>query len=188
MNKVQRNEIVDYQTYEETRESFRKRVFSAKARRRIHVGEYFTFLFENPLTIRYQIQEMVRAEKIVREKDIQHEIDTYNGLLGEDGQLGCTFMIEIDDPAERAVRLRKWLALPERIYARMEDGRKVRPLFDGAQRGEDRISSVQYLKFSVESDVPVALGIDLPGLETETVLSDDQRAALAEDLAAFSAS
>jgi hypothetical protein len=183
MRKIQRSEVVDYQTYEETREGFREQVLAAKARRRIHLGDCFTFLFENALTIRYQVQEMMRAEKIVREKEILHEIETYNSLLGDEGQLGCTFLIEIDDPAERAVKLREWLALPEHIYARMEDDRKIRPLFDEAQRGRDRISSVQYLKFPVDDKVPIALGIDLPGLEHESRLGEDQRAALAEDLA-----
>jgi hypothetical protein len=187
MRKVQRNEVVDYQTYEETRESFRKQVLSAKVRRRIHVGEYLTLLFENALTIRYQIQEMMRAEKIVRESDILHEIETYNALLGDDGELGCTLMIEIDDPAERAVKLRQWLALPERLYARLQDGRIVRPRFDPAQRGTDRISSVQYLTFPVGDDVPVSVGTDFPGLERETRLTEDQRAALAEDLSSSSA-
>jgi len=183
MRKVERKELVDYQTYEETREGFRERVLAAKARRRIHVGDYFTFLFENALTIRYQVQEMMRAEKIVKEKDILHEIETYNGLLGDEDQLGCTFLIEIDDPAERSIKLREWLALPEHIYARMEDGRKIRPQFDEAQRGSDRISSVQYLKFLVGEKAPVTVGIDLSGLEYETRLTADQRAALEEDLA-----
>jgi hypothetical protein len=183
MRKVQRNEIVDYQTYAESRENFRERVLVEKERRRIHVGECLTFLFENATTIRYQIQEMMRAERIVKESDILHEIETYNALLGDDGQLGCTLLIEIDDPAQRTVKLRRWLALPEHLYARMMDGRMIRPHFDPAQRGTDRISSVQYLKFSVGGKVPVAVGTDLAELEGETVLTEDQRAALKEDLA-----
>ena len=66
MKAVQRNEILDYVSYEENREAIQKEVFPAKARRRIHLGDHFTFLFENALTIRYQVQEMMRAEKIVR--------------------------------------------------------------------------------------------------------------------------
>ncbi len=180
---VQRNEIVDYQSYGDIRPAFQKEVFAAKSVRRIHVGERFTFLFENALTIRYQIQEMMRAEKIVREKDIEHELKTYNGVLGGDGELGCTLLIEIDDPDERAVKLREWLRLPEHIYARMPDGNKVRPSFDESQRGSERVSSVQYLKFPVGHQIPVAIGIDLPGIEAESELSDAQRAALGEDLA-----
>jgi hypothetical protein len=174
---------VDYQTYDEQRATFQKEVFAAKERRRIHLGEYFTFLFENTLTIRYQIQEMMRAERIVREKDIRHELETYNGLLGEGGAIGCTLLIEIDDPQERDRKLRRWLELPEHIYARMPDGSRIRPRFDESQRGTGRISSVQYLKFPVGGTAPVALGIDLPEVAGETELTADQRAALGEDLA-----
>jgi hypothetical protein len=182
MQTVQRSEIVDYQTYEETRKAFQERVFDAKARRRVHVGECFTFLFENALTVRYQIQEMMRAEKLVKEKEILHELETYNALLGGPGELGCSLLIEIDDPIERSVKLREWLALPERIYALMEDGVRIRPRYDESQRGQDRVSSVQYLKFPVNGKVPVAICVDLPGIEAETRLTDYQKAALAEDL------
>jgi hypothetical protein len=182
MSTVQRSEIVDYQTYEEIRSELQKKVFSAKAIRRIHVGEYFTFLFENALTIRYQVQEMMRAEKIVKEKDILHELDTYNALIGTGGDLGCTLLIEIDDPEERAVKLREWFTLPEHIYVRLGDGARLRPSFDPSQVGEERLSSVQYLKFPVHGRTPVAIGIDLPGIESETELTRTQRDALAEDL------
>lgn len=182
MKTVKRSEIVDYQTYEDVRKELQKEVFAAKALRRIHVGACFTFLFENPLTIRYQIQEMVRAEKIVRENDILHELETYNALLGRDGELGCTFLIELDDPEERAIKLREWFKLPSSIYAKLENGDKVRPAFDPSQVGKDRLSSVQYLKFPVGARSPVAIGIDMPGIESETILTESQRAALAEDL------
>ena len=182
MKSVQRSEIVDYVTYEETREAFQKEVFAAKARRRIHLGEYFTFLFENTLTVRYQIQEMMRVEKIVKEKDILHELKTYNGILGGNGELGCSFLIEIDDPKERDLKLREWINLPEHIYAELPDGTKVNPSFDETQRGSTRLSSVQYLKFPVKGIVPLALGIDLPGCEGKVYLTGDQKAALQEDL------
>lgn len=182
MKKVERSELLDYQSYEDVRAELQQEVFAAKADRRIHVGDYFTFLFENALTIRYQIQEMMRAERIVKEKDIQHELATYNGLLGDEGGLGCTLLIEIDDPAERADKLVRWLKLPEHIYAVVDNGEKVRPEFDDGQRGEERVSSVQYLKFPLDGRIPKAIGIDLPGIEAETELNPRQRAALAQDL------
>jgi hypothetical protein len=183
MRQVSRSEIVDYQSYEDGREAFRRVVMAQKARRRIHVGEHLTFLVENPLTIRYQIQEMMRAERIVRESDIKHELDTYNAILGDDGELGCTLLIEIDDPAERAVKLREWYALPERVYAVLEDGTRIAAAFDPAQRGADRLSSVQYLRFPLNGQVPVAFGVNHPEMRAETRLTEDQRAAIAEDLA-----
>jgi hypothetical protein len=182
MRAVQRSEIIDYQTYQESRETFQEEVFAAKARRRIHLGECFTFLFENALTIRYQIQEMMRAEQIVREKDILHELATYNRILGGDGELGCSFVIEIEDAQIRNMKLQEWIDLPAHIYAEMEDGTKVYSWFDPDQIGDGRLSDVQYLKFQVYGDAPVALGTVLPGYEMEIHLTDDQRAALQEDL------
>jgi hypothetical protein len=183
MRIIQRSDIVDYQTYEEIREELRKHIFAVKGRRRIHLGDCFTFLFENTLTMRYQVQEMMRAEKMIKEKDILHELETYNALLGGEGELGCTLLIEIDEPEKRAVKLREWLELPKHVYALLEDGTKIRPTFDLSQVGKERLSSVQYLKFPVHGAVPIAIGIDLPGAETEARLGEDQKAALAEDLA-----
>ena len=183
MKPVHREDLVDYQTYDEIRPALRAEVLAAKAARRVHVGAHLTFLFENTLTIRYQIQEMIRAERIVKERDIQHELETYNALLGGPDELGCTLMIEIDDPLVRAERLREWYALPEHVYVRMPDGGRVRARVEEAQRGDGRLSSVQYLKFLMAGWRAVAVGVDLPGLQAETVLSAEQRAALDADLA-----
>ncbi len=181
MKRVERRDIADYQTYEETRAASRPVLLAEKAKRRIHVGEYLTFLFESTDTIRYQIQEMVRIEKIVREKDIQHEIDTYNDLLGQSGELGCTLLIEIDDSALRDRYLTSWLDLPSSLFITLEDGQKVRARWDVAQVGEQRLSSVQYLKFEIGELAPVAIGADHPALTVETTLTAEQRATLKQD-------
>jgi hypothetical protein len=182
MKPVERQEIVDYETYGETRGTFRRDVMKQKNERRIHLGNYLTFLFENRDTVRYQIQEMIRAEQIVREADIVHEIDTYNELLGGPGELGCTLLIEIDDPGERDTRLTKWLNLPKHIFVKLQNGDKAYAQFDPRQVGETRLSSVQYLKFDTKGMAPVALGTDHPELTAEVALSDSQRRALARDL------
>ena len=179
---VERREIVDHVTYEDERQVFRARVLAAKAARRVHVGEYLTLLFENRLTVRYQVQEMMRVERIVRERDIQHELDTYNELLGGPGELGATLLVEIDDATARAEKLARWLELPESVYVRFGDGTKVRPRIDERQRDGERISSVHYLRFDVAGETPVAVGCDLPELAAESPLTGAQRAALAEDL------
>lgn len=182
MRPIERREIVDFQTYEDGREALRARVLEAKRVRRVHLADVLTFLFENPLTVRYQIQEMMRVERIVREADVQHEIDTYNELLGRDGELGCTLLVEIEDKAERAQKLREWYGLPEHLYLLLPDGTRVRPRVDERQRDEERISSVHYLRFDVHGQAPVAVGCDLPALTAETRLDDEQRRALAVDL------
>lgn len=182
MKPVRREDLLDWVTYDERRTGLRARAMAEKDRRRIVLGEHLTFLFENFATVRHQIQEMMRAERIVREADIEHEIQTYNELLGGPGELGCTLLIAVEDPAERAMRLQEWMALPEHLFVRLADGRRVAARFDSRQRGDDRLSSVQYLKFPTGGETPVAVGADLPGLAGEVVLSEEQRAALAEDL------
>lgn len=182
MKKVRREEIMDLATYERSRAEIREGVHEAKRRRRVHVAGVLTFLFENAATMRYQIHEMIRAERITREADVVHEIETYNELIGGKGELGCSLLIEIPEPAERDLRLREWLALPGHLYVKLEDGSKVRASFDPRQVGADRLSSVQYLKFDVGGKTPVAVGSDLPALAGETALDAEQRAALVADL------
>lgn len=184
MRKVQRADVLDYQTYNDRREAFRSRILEEKAKRRIHVGEYLTFLFESTETILYQVQEMMRLEHTVREKDIQHEIDTYNQLLGDEGELGCTLLIEIDDQKQRSEKLQAWIDLPRHLYMRATGGEKVRAVWDPAQVGDTRLSSVQYLKFPLGSREPFAIGCDHPDLTVETELTPEQRATLSADLRA----
>jgi hypothetical protein len=182
MKPVDRSEILDYVTYNEQRDALRPAALHAKAQRRVIMGEVLTFLFENRDTVRHQVQEMMRTEQIVKEADIAHELHTYNELLGGPGELGCTLLIGIDDEHERAIKLRAWLPLPRHLYARLEDGTKVRPTYDPRQMGDTRLSAVQYLKLPVGPRAPVALGCDLPELTVEVRLSEAQRAALQADL------
>jgi len=183
MKPVLRSEIVDYQTYEERRQAVRDDVMAIKAVRRVHVGEHLTFLFENRDTVRYQVQEMMRAERIVKESAIMHELATYNELLGGSGELGACLLIEIDDGDKRAELLRRWLPLVDHIYMQLEDGSRVQASYDPRQVGEDRLSAVQYLRFAVGNGVPVEVGCDFPEVTVKTELSEAQRAALLADLA-----
>jgi hypothetical protein len=182
MRPVRREEILPLELYDRSRDELRPAIFEAKRPRRVHAGP-LTFLFENTATIRYQIQEMVKAERMTREADIAHELETYNELLGGPGELGATLLIELTDPVERDQKLRAWRGLPERLYLRLEDGTRVRARFDQRQVGDDRLSSVQYLKFDVGGRVPVAVGADLPALTVEAELTAEQREALGKDLA-----
>lgn len=182
MKPVERSEILDYVTYNEQRDELRASAMQAKERRRVLVGEAFTFLFENQETVRYQVQEMMRIERIVKEADIAHELSTYNELLGGEGELGCTLLIGIDDEAQRDVKLREWVGLLEHVHLVLEDGTRVPATWDQRQVGEDRLSSVQYLKFHVGPTAPVGVGIASLGLET--TLNDEQRAALQADIEA----
>ena len=182
MKPVDRSEILDYVTYGEQREGIRAAALRAKSDRRILVGEHFTFLFENQQTVRYQVQEMMRVERIVKEDDIHHELDTYNELLHPKGTIGCTLLIGIDDESERDEKLHAWMGLNEHIYAKMADGSRIAPTWDARQVGDTRLSSVQYLSFELGSEPPVAIGIAMGGIDAETALSEGQREALRHDL------
>jgi hypothetical protein len=185
MRPVTRDEVLDYATYNDHRPEFRSVILEAKRVRRICIGGYITLLFENHDTVLYQVQEMMRVERIVRERDIQHEIRTYNELLGGDGEIGATLFIGIDDEAARDVRLKAWLGLLPTIYAEFEDGSRVPPTWDDRQVGTDRLSSVQYIKFDTSGRVPIRFGCSFPDdeIRTHVVLTDEERAALAADLA-----
>lgn len=182
MKPVERNEILDYVTYEENREQIRSEALEAKKTRRIHLGDYLTFLFENQVTVRYQVLEMVRTERLVKESDIAHELKTYNELLGDDGGLGCTLLIEITDEVKRPELLIKWHSLPKHLYLVLEDGSKTYASFDERQIGETRLSSVQFLKFDCKGQTPVKIGSDHPELSEETELSSETQKSLKDDL------
>ena len=182
MARVERSEILDFLTYAERREAIRASAMAAKDLRRVHLGEHLTLLFENRETLRYQIQEMVRAEQMVRESDVQHELDTYNALLGDEGELGCTLLIEIPDAALRPVLLRRWRGLPGHLHLVFTDGTRSAARFDGAQMNDEKLSSVQFLVFPVGDRIPAGLAVDLPGLAANTALGPATQRALLEDL------
>jgi hypothetical protein len=194
VRKVERSDILDYETYGDRRDTLRAMVMEIKRRRRVHLGTNLTFLFENTTTIWYQIQEMVRAERIVREANIQHEIDTYNAVLGGPDELGCCLLIEIEGESERPQLLREWRGLPGHVYMRCESGANggtnggtvVRAEFDPAQANDEQLSSVQYLRFKLGDLRPVAVGCDLEALvgraPLEVALNEEQREALNRDL------
>ena len=182
MKRVQRSEILDFVTYGERRDAIRAGAMAAKDLRRVHLGPHLTFLFENATTVRYQVLEMVRAEQMVKEADIQHELDTYNGLLGGEGELGATLLIEIDDERMRPELLRRWRALPEHVWMTFTDGSRARAVFDAEQMNEEKLSSVQFLKFPVGARTPAGLAADLPELSVEVVFTPATQRALLEDL------
>jgi hypothetical protein len=180
---VKRSEIIDYQTYEDHRAEIRSKVFEIKKPRRIHLGENLTFLFENHETIRYQILEIMRAEKIARESAILEELSTYNNFLGKSGELACVLLIEIEAESDRKPLLESWMGLEKCIYLLDQKGNKIFAQHDSTQVGDRRLSAVQYLKFVIK-EPPIAIGCTFDELAGETELTKEQRNALAEDLSA----
>jgi len=183
MTPVTRAEILDPLAYADRRDAIRASAMAAKDLRRVQAGPHLTFLFENRETIRYQVQEMVRAEHLVREADIAHELDTYNALLGRDGDLGATLLIGIEDEAERGTLLRRWRDLPGTIHLVLDDGREVPALWDEAQLSEDKLSSVQFLLFpALAPSRPVGLKLTHPDLALTLTFPPATRLALSTDL------
>ena len=183
MRTVQRSEILDFLTYAERREALRAEVLAIKAVRRAHLGPYLTFLFENADTVRYQVLEMVRVEQMVRESEIEHELETYNALLGGPGELGCTLLFEIDDEQARPELLRRWRDLPRAIRMVFEDGSEAPAAVDEEQFNEDKASSVQFLKFQVGARMPRGLRVDHGDYQAEVDFHEATKAALRADLA-----
>jgi len=122
MARIERGSLLSLEAYARERTAFRARVIEHKKVRTLALGDHITLIFEDELTVRYQVQEMMRVERMARESDIQHELETYNGILGGDGELGCTLMIEIDDEQVRAVKLRAWRGLWPAIVPCMPTG------------------------------------------------------------------
>jgi hypothetical protein len=190
MQPVTMADIKNIAEYELERDAWRPLVLAAKERRRVRVGDHLTFLFENRDTVRYQVQEMMRIERLVRQHDIEHELATYNELIPKKHGLCASLLIEYETPEERAVWLKELLGLENHLWFVVGDSARVQANFDTRQIATDRISSVQYLsfQFSPEQAAAMAQGVakivvDHPRYQAETVLTADQAAALAEDLA-----
>jgi hypothetical protein len=147
MQKIELSEIRHVADYEIERETLRPKVIAVKERRRIRLGGHVTFLFENRETVRYQIQEMMRIERIVKPQDIAHEVETYNELIPARGELSASMLIEYETPEERAVKLRELLGLEKHLWLEVTGAGRVPAVFDERQIATDRISAVQYIKF-----------------------------------------
>jgi hypothetical protein len=189
MRKVQRNEILDLGDYEQIRERFRARIIEEKRPRRIPLGEHISAVFENHDTALFQIQEMLRTERITREEAVQHEIDTYNDMVPGDGELSATIFVEIPEKTLRD-RMLVDLAGLEGCFFLEVDG--VRHPGRNETRGvlPDRTTAVHYVKFPLGDsaakvkggNVEVALGVDHPKYQARTSIQSEALRSLALDL------
>ena len=146
MKPVTLREILSFEQYDLMRPLLRPLFIAEKQRRRLALGEHLTFLFENAQTVWYQIQEMVRTERITDEAAIRHEIDTYNELLPRPGELSATMLIEYSEVNQRDAALRELLGLEQHLWIRL-DSRRERVRFDLRQIATDRVSAVQFVRF-----------------------------------------
>lgn len=188
-----RDDLLGLDAYREARPGLERQILVTKANRRFTVGGIYTFLFENRDTIRWQIQEMCRVERITDPDAVQHELDTYNALLPRRDSLSATLLIEVADPTERDALLRALVGLHERVSLSLHGQPPVRATFDAEQFGAERVSSVQFVRFPLAPGRLAALGdlnhpaelvIDHPARPARAPLPATVRAALVDDLAA----
>ena len=153
-------EIVDIDAYEPLRDAYRARVVAAKRARRMAVGDRVMLLFENRETVRFQVQEMLRVERIRAPEKVQHELDVYNELLPQGGDLSATLMIEITEPGAIRAELDRMLGIDACVFLVLGDAAnavRVRASFDTTQLEEDRISAVHYLRFPLSPEATARL-------------------------------
>ena len=190
-NRIPRESILDLGDYERKRDEIRKRAMAARAVRRVLLGPNATLSFENVETVRYQIQEMLRAERIAKEPEVEHEIETYSDLLPAVDELSATLMFEFSEPDVRPVKLRDLVGFESHLHVEIEGAGRAGALFDRRQLDGDQISAVQFVRFPL-SDVQrrallggatVRLVANHPRYQHEVTLDGAARDALAADLA-----
>ena len=172
MPKIERESLMTLEAYAKERNAFRARVMSHKKDRTVHVGDHVTLIFEDELTMRYQIQEMLRAERIFEEQGIQEELDVYNPLIPDGRNFKATLMIEYPDVAERQVRLVVLKGIEDRVWIQVEGCERVYAIADEdlERETEEKTSSVHFLRFEIGDEmaaalkygVGLAIGVDHP--------------------------
>lgn len=192
MRKLTMHDIKDLREYERERADFRADIIATKKRRRIALGDLMTIVFENAATMRFQIQEMARAERMLRDEQIAQELDTYNELIPDDGELSGTLFIEIDDPEALHYWLPRLVGIHEHVHLVIGD-RRVDARAEDVDRltREATTTTVHYLKFRLTEgeqrafpDSTVRIVVDHPEYEADVTLTDEQRDELVGDLAA----
>ncbi|MDD3651299.1 DUF3501 family protein [Immundisolibacter sp.] len=191
MQKLTRADLLSLEQYAEQRPAFRARVLEHKKPRQVRLGPHATLIFEDRLTIHYQIQEMLRAERIFEARGIQDELDAYNPLIPDGSNLKATFMLEYADEAERRRELAKLIGVEDRVWLRVAGHEPVYAIADEdlERENDEKTSSVHFLRFeltpamiaALKGGAPLAAGIDHPNM---TVTVDPLPAATRDALVA----
>ena len=193
MNKLTRKDLLSLERYAAERNDFRARVLAHKKARHVALGANAALLFEDRTTVQYQVQEMLRIERIFEPGGIQEELDAYNPLIPDGSNLKATLLFEYPDPALRAERLRQLADIEHRVYADVAGQPRIFAHADEdlGRSNEEKTSAVHFLRFEFPAAAVTALragaalsfGIDDPRLSVDTPVSGDTRAALLADFA-----
>jgi hypothetical protein len=194
MAQISRDSLLTLEAYSKQRKDFRTRVIMHKKNRTVHLGEHVTLIFEDELTIRYQVQEMLRIEKTFEEEGIQDELQAYNPLIPDGTNLKATMQIEFEDPTARARELARLKGIEHRVYVQVDGHPRVYAIADEdlERSNEQKTSAVHFLRFDLAPAMidafkrgnPVAIGIDLPAYNVRVdEIAPEVQAALARDFA-----
>jgi hypothetical protein len=170
MQKLTRTDLLSLEQYAEQRQEIRARVSEHKKPRRVALGAHVTLLFEDRLTILYQVQEMLRVERIFEPEGIEDELQAYNPLIPDGSNLKATLLIEFDDVEERKRALKELIGLEDKIWMKIGDFEYVHPIADEDLEREnaEKTSAVHFLRFeftpvmiaAAKNGAPLAIGVD----------------------------
>lgn len=193
LHKIARDSLLSLEAYARQRQEFRAKVIAHKKDRTVHLGAHVTLLFEDELTIRYQVQEMLRIERTFEEQGIRDELDAYNPLIPDGSNLKATMMIEYADADERKHALSKLKGIEDRVWVQVEGCARSYAIADEdmERENEEKTSAVHFLRFELNGGmtralkygVGLALGVDHPNYQAEVgTVATRVRASLTQDL------
>jgi len=191
MPKIARESLMTLEAYAKARNDFRARVIAHKKTRSVHLGGHVTLLFEDELTMRYQVQEMLRIERIFEQEGIDDELAAYNPLVPDGSNLKATMLIEYDDADERKTALAAMKGIEDDVWIGVDGHARVKAIADEDMEREnaDKTSSVHFLRFeltpamiaALKGGAPMTVGVDHAYLRAEATLDAATRAALIAD-------
>ena len=192
MHKLKRTDLYSLEQYADQRPAFRDKVMAHKKNRRVALGPHATLYFEDLLTIQYQVQEMLRAERIFESAGINEELEAYNPLIPDGSNWKATFMLEYDDVNERQSALEQLIGIEDRVWVKIADHPPVYAIADEdlERDTEEKTSAVHFLRFELTSQMiaaakegaAIGMGIDLPAYKHALEpLPENIRAALMQD-------
>ena len=192
MGKLTRDDLYSLEKYSGVRNEFRDKVMEHKAKRRLAIGPHATLYFEDSLTMQYQVQEMLRLERIFEPDGIQQELDVYNPLIPDGSNWKATFMVEYEDVEERRAALARLIGIEKTVWVSVEGYGKVFAICneDLDRETEDKTAAVHFMRFELTPEMVAAIkhgatvraGIDHPNYREEVEMSPQVRASLARDL------
>jgi hypothetical protein len=192
MKALTREDLYGLEQYAQVRKAFRAEVMGHKKHRKVAVGPHATLYFEDRLTMQYQIQEMLRVERIFEPAEIQQELDAYNPLIPDGSNWKATFMLEYDDVVERREALARMIGIEDKVWVQVDGHERVWGIADEDLDREDseKTSSVHFMRFELtpemvalaKSGAQVSMGIDHTAYRYQTLLDEKARDSLAADL------